>query len=185
MVVTAMEWVWCYVGSVFVRECGDKRETGHDKCRSPLFRCTRRASHFLGPPCVPVALVVIRYIGVSLAIVRYVGWASPSLLVGLFDRLGLVDGQWDGMRKEMGKTNRDFHRGSFSITHWMGLPIHGSPLSESPFPSSSENEPPTSLRKGRGGCEYFLTESAAAVTLLLREQGVRFGPHPSLEGRGS
>jgi len=54
--------------------------------------------------------------------------AYPSLSVGLFNRLGLVDGQWDGMNEGMGKMNHNFHRGSFSVMHWMGLPIHGSPL---------------------------------------------------------
>ena len=101
--------------------------------------------------------------GVSLAVVCYVGLVPSSPSVGLFDRLGSADGQWGGMREGMGKTNHGFHRGSFSVTHWMGLPIHGSPLmySSPRFLRRARIRRPFPFGKGRGGCGYILASEVS------------------------
>ena len=116
-----------------------------------------------------VSLTVVRYNSVvfphcrllhqhavSLAVVPYVHLVPSSLSVGLFKRLGLVDGQWDGMSEEIGKTNHDFHRGSFSITHCMGLPISGSPLIfPSPNPPIKYEPAHIPLERGGAGVAAF------------------------------
>ena len=88
-------------------------------------------------------------------------------------------GQWDGRNKGIAKTSHDACRGSSFVTHFVGLPISGSPLMFPPslIPSSGEDEPPTSLRGGEGRVRPWLN--------YQDRWGCWQSPHPLRKGRGS
>ena len=81
-----------------------------------------------------------------------------------FDTLALgtmvVSGM--GWNEELGKTSHDKRRGSYFGTHFVGLPLHGSPLVFlTPQSPSNNNKPPTSLWKGEGQLQCNLASEGS------------------------